>query len=237
MKKIPYWLEDYALFTALKAHFQKERKTNTKDFESFAKDTEPFLTQAQQKMYFETACWNTFPIPLRKRNAQSLKKWKKILSDAIQEEMFYQYLFDIQWQALKTYANAKDVHIIGDAPIFVAYDSADVWANQNFFSLYSKGFPKSVAGVPPDYFSAEGQLWGNPLYDWNVHQKTDFAWWVNRIKKALQDTDYFVLTISEDLKVIGLCHLGQKMPLVANGKKVHKWLCLMLCKKRWEICL
>ncbi len=189
-EKNAYWLEDYALFTALKAHFQKERKTNTKDFESFAKDTELFLTEAQQKMYFETACWNTFPILLRKRNAQSLKKWKKTLSDAIQEEMFYQYLFDMQWQALKTYANAKDVHIIGDAPIFVAYDSADVWANQNLFQLDSKGFPKSVAGVPPDYFSAEGQLWGNPLYDWNVHQKTDFAWWVNRIKKALQDTDY-----------------------------------------------
>ena len=185
-----YWLEDYALFTALKAYFQKERQIDTKDFESFATDTETFLPETEQKMYFETACWNTFPTALRKRNTQALQKWKKILFDEIQEEMFYQYLFAMQWQALKAYANAKDVSIIGDAPIFVAYDSADVWANQKLFQLDCKGFPKAVAGVPPDYFCAEGQLWGNPLYDWNVHEKTDFAWWVSRVKKALQDTDY-----------------------------------------------
>lgn len=185
-----YWLEDYALFTAVKAYLQEQRRTDNKDFASFAKDTETFLSETEQNMYFDTACWNTFPADLRKRNAKAIQKWKKTVHDAMQEEMFYQYLFDMQWQALKAYANARGVLLIGDAPIFVAYDSVDVWANQKLFQLDSKGFPKAVAGVPPDYFCAEGQLWGNPLYDWSVHEKTGFAWWISRIKKALQDTDY-----------------------------------------------
>ena len=105
-----------------------------------------------------------------------MKKWKALLADAMEKESFLQYLFHKQWSALKAYANKKGISIIGDAPIFVAYDSADVWANQKLFRLDSKGFPLCVAGVPPDYFSETGQLWGNPLYDWQQHEKTGFAW-------------------------------------------------------------
>lgn len=186
------WLSDFALFTALQAHFRAERAKgiDEEEYLAFAVDTIDFLTEEQQKDYFESACWNTWPRTLRKRNAASLKKWTRLLANAIEEEKFYQYLFFTQWQALKAYANEKGISIMGDTPIFMAYDSADVWANQKLFQLDSMGFPTVVAGVPPDYFCAEGQLWGNPLYDWKAHKKTGYLWWTERIHKALEDVDY-----------------------------------------------
>lgn len=102
---------------------------------------------------------------------------------------FLQYLFFIEWGELKTYANDAGIKIIGDIPIFVSMDSADVWANQHLFQLDSKGYPLVVAGVPPDYFSATGQLWGNPLYDWEAHKKEGFAWWIRRIQSQLNNLD------------------------------------------------
>lgn len=191
-EKQDMWLSDFALFTALQAHFREERAKgiDEEEYLAFAVDTIDFLTEEQQKDYFESACWNTWPRTLRKRNAASLKKWTRLLADAIEEEKFYQYLFFTQWQALKAYANEKGISIIGDTPIFMAYDSADVWANQKLFQLDTMGFPTVVAGVPPDYFCAEGQLWGNPLYDWKAHKKTGYLWWTERIHKALEDVDY-----------------------------------------------
>ena len=91
---------------------------------------------------------------------------------------------------MKNYANNKEIEIIGDIPIFISSDSSDVWANPTLFQLDSKGYPTKVAGVPPDYFSATGQLWGNPLYDWKEHKKTGYAWWINRVKAQLTVTDY-----------------------------------------------
>lgn len=102
---------------------------------------------------------------------------------------FLQYIFFMEWADLKDYANDMGVKIIGDIPIFVSMDSADVWANQQLFQLDTKGHPLAVAGVPPDYFSATGQLWGNPLYDWDAHQKEGFAWWISRIKSQLNNLD------------------------------------------------
>lgn len=191
-EKQDMWLADFALFTALQAHFRAERAKgiDEEEYLAFAVDTIDFLTEEQQKDYFESACWNTWPRTLRKRNAASLKKWTRLLANAIEEEKFYQYLFFTQWQALKAYANEKGISIMGDTPIFMAYDSADVWANQKLFQLDSMGFPTVVAGVPPDYFCAEGQLWGNPLYDWKAHKKTGYLWWTERIHKALEDVDY-----------------------------------------------
>lgn len=191
-EKQDMWLADFALFTALQAHFRAERAKgiDEEEYLAFAVDTIDFLTEEQQKDYFESACWNTWSRTLRKRNAASLKKWTRLLADAIEEEKFYQYLFFTQWQALKAYANEKGISIMGDTPIFMAYDSADVWANQKLFQLDSMGFPTVVAGVPPDYFCAEGQLWGNPLYDWKAHKKTGYLWWTERIHKALEDVDY-----------------------------------------------
>lgn len=187
-----FWLEDYALFMALKTYFWEERQneTDSSGFAAFAAEFEDMdIPKETLQGYYDSACWNSFPQALRKRNANALKKWRSLLAEDVEKEIFLQYVFWKQWNALKTYAGRKHISIIGDAPIFVAFDSADVWANQELFQLDSKGFPTAVAGVPPDYFSETGQLWGNPLYNWKQHEKTGFAWWTERIRKALADVD------------------------------------------------
>lgn len=114
---------------------------------------------------------------------------KETLSEDIGYYKFLQFLFFTEWSSLKEYANEHGVRIIGDIPIFVSMDSADVWANQRLFQLDSKGYPLAVAGVPPDYFSETGQLWGNPLYNWPEHEKENFSWWILRIKSQLSSLD------------------------------------------------
>ncbi len=114
---------------------------------------------------------------------------RQTLKNEIRFYQFLQYIFYEEWTALKTYANKHGIRIIGDIPIFVSMDSADVWANQELFQLDSKGYPLKVAGVPPDYFSATGQLWGNPLYAWEAHQKEGFSWWISRIRHQLRSLD------------------------------------------------
>ena len=103
---------------------------------------------------------------------------------------FIQFLFFREWMKLKKYANEADIEIIGDIPFFVSFDSADVWANKELYQLDTKGHPLQVAGVPPDYFSATGQLWGNPLYDWKHHEADGYSWWIDRIKMQMKLTDY-----------------------------------------------
>ncbi len=121
-------------------------------------------------------------------------KKKKELAEALSYEAgyycFVQYLFFEQWMRLKAYANEKNIRIVGDIPIFVSMDSADTWSHPELFLFDSKGFPLVVAGVPPDYFSQTGQLWGNPLYDWEKHQATGFAWWVARVRQQLKMFDF-----------------------------------------------
>ncbi len=117
---------------------------------------------------------------------ESLCQWREDLHESYDYYCFLQFLFFRQWFQLKAYAEKKGVSIIGDIPIFVAFDSADVWANKNLFHLDEDGFPTSVAGVPPDYFSETGQLWGNPLYKWSAHKATDYTWWIQRISHSLK---------------------------------------------------
>lgn len=133
--------------------------------------------------------WNGWPQELVQRSTQALHKVEKDCADEISFWKFCQWNFARQWLNLKRYANERGVRIIGDVPIFVALQSADVWAHQELFELDQKGHPLVVAGVPPDYFSATGQLWGNPLYRWDVHEKNGYKWWICRLKKAFQLAD------------------------------------------------
>jgi len=133
--------------------------------------------------------WNLWPAPLRMRKPEALSKFRKEQSQAIERHVFRQYLFFQQWAAVRRYAAGKEISLIGDAPIFVAYDSADVWAHPELFYLNSRGNPTVVAGVPPDYFSPTGQLWGNPLYHWEVHAEDGYTWWIARLKAVLEMVD------------------------------------------------
>jgi 4-alpha-glucanotransferase len=155
VKDNAYWLEDYALFMAVKDSF------GGVNFMEWDED-------------------------IRSRDKKAIDKYKTKFADEIGCYKFQQFLFATQWEKLKEYANKKGIEIIGDIPIYVAFDSADTWANPKLFELDEKGWPTKVAGCPPDCFALEGQLWGNPLYKWEEHKKTGYKWWLNRMKKCFE---------------------------------------------------
>lgn len=136
------------------------------------------------KQKFEGRPWYQWEDPIKFRDASALQKCREELADEIRFHSFLQYLFHTQWEALRRYANDKGVKIIGDVPIYVPYDSVEVWSDPSVFLLDQDLNPEAVAGCPPDYFSEDGQLWGNPLYRWDVHKQQNFSWWVQRMAAA-----------------------------------------------------
>ncbi|MDO3378875.1 4-alpha-glucanotransferase [Geoalkalibacter halelectricus] len=138
---------------------------------------------------FEDRPWNLWPKALRSRDGQALEKAHQELQEDLHWRRYAQFVFFTQWFALKTYANEQGIRIFGDIPIFVAFDSVDVWANQHLFHLDTEGNPTIVAGVPPDYFSATGQRWGNPLYRWERMAAQGYSWWIARFRWNLTQTD------------------------------------------------
>ena len=149
-----HWLPDYALFMACKRHFGMKAWTQWEDTD------------------------------LRLRKAKALEAYRVLLRDDIELFTYLQFLFFRQWNDLKAYIHSLGISIIGDLPIYVAMDSADVWAQPEFFQLDEQNIPTEVSGVPPDYFSEDGQLWGNPLYRWDVMERDGFGWWIRRIDGA-----------------------------------------------------
>ena len=133
--------------------------------------------------------WQKFPPDLRDRNGQSLKDWQEKEEHFILYNKFVQYIFFKQWYLLKKYSNDNGIKIIGDIPYYVNYDSSDVWANQDIFKLDENKNPEYVSGVPPDYFSETGQLWGNPVYNWDKLKETEYSWWIKRIGHNLSMFD------------------------------------------------
>jgi 4-alpha-glucanotransferase len=133
--------------------------------------------------------WVQWPQPLRQRDPEALEEARQQYQEAIQRHIFRQFVFYSQWSALKTHAECNNIVIIGDIPIFVAHDSTDVWAHPELFYLDPDGNPTVVAGVPPDYFSETGQLWGNPLYRWEAHREKGYDWWLNRFRAVLELVD------------------------------------------------
>ncbi len=135
------------------------------------------------------APWLDWPEDLRDRDPKALKKAAKLYAAEIRHHKILQYLFSRHWKKMKEFFQGLEIDIIGDVPIFVAGDSADVWANRELFLLNDDGTPSVVAGVPPDYFSKTGQRWGNPLYDWTAHKKTKYAWWTARMRRMFELVD------------------------------------------------
>lgn len=153
-----HWLEDYALFMAL-----KEEKGGRS--------------------------WLAWPASLRRREPRSMERARARLAGSVDRHVFTQYLFFRQWGRLRAHAAGRGIRIIGDIPIFTAVDSADVWAHPGLFRLDADRKPTVVAGVPPDYFSKRGQLWGNPLYRWEDHRRTGYRWWISRIRSVIELVD------------------------------------------------
>ncbi len=170
-------------FSGFKSLATEEDK---KSFQQFCEDNANWLDDFSLffslRLEYENQCWNQWPEPLKNRKTVAIKKARQRLSSLIEGAKFEQFVFFKQWTELKLYAKEKNVLLFGDIPIFVSYDSSDVWANREVFKLDDAGEMSVVAGVPPDYFSETGQRWGNPHYDWKHLKKTDFKWWVERIK-------------------------------------------------------
>ncbi|MEA4816371.1 MAG: 4-alpha-glucanotransferase [Lachnospiraceae bacterium] len=187
-----YWLSDYSLFMSLKEYFIKKRKEEGKnsEYKAFLEETPYIKDEKLKRDYYLNGAWISFPKDLRQREAGALKEYSYLLRKETEFNKFLQFELFSEWNEIKKYANLKGIEIIGDMPIFPAYDSADVWAWQKGFDLDAKGFPVEVSGVPPDYFSEKGQLWGNPLYVWKEHKKDGYKWWVNRLSHAFKLTDY-----------------------------------------------
>jgi 4-alpha-glucanotransferase len=172
---------------------QKGRSEDEEAFAAFKVDHSHWLDDyalyVALRQLHEQRSWSEWPTPLRDRDPNAIEEARRRLAPAIEQQYFEQFVFFRQWEELKAYANQRGVLMFGDMPIFVAHDSADVWARREYFDLDECGQPKAVAGVPPDYFSESGQRWGNPLYHWPRLSADGFCWWLERMATQLRFFD------------------------------------------------
>lgn len=191
VKVVPFRLR--ALRMAADRFFARQRGADASDFESFANNEKAWLDDfalfKSLEERFDGALWTEWDGDLAHRKPRSIELAARELDEDVRFWKFTQWLFYRQWNEVKTYAAERGIKIIGDIPIFVAEQSADVWAHPQLFHLDKHGRPTVVAGVPPDYFSATGQRWGNPLYRWDRLEKEDFHWWVERFRRTFRLVD------------------------------------------------
>ena len=192
------------------------------DYDTFQKEQAAWLDDFTLFMALKEAHggapWPTWEAPLRQRQPEALSAARQKYSVAIQRQIYRQFIFFRQWLRLREHANQQGIQIIGDIPIFVAHDSADVWANPELFYLNDAGQPTVIAGVPPDYFSPTGQRWGNPLYRWDLHTATGYAWWLSRIRSVLQLVD--IIRIDHFRGFAGYWEVPGDAPTAEHGRWV-----------------
>lgn len=182
------------MFNLAYQEFKKQKGADKTEYKKFCKENQEWLDDYAQfivfKDYFKGEIWVNWPQEIRDRDKKAVSLLSQELADSITREKFLQYIFLKQWLELKKYANCKAIEIIGDMPIYVNFDSVDVWSNQDIFKLDKNKNPVCVAGVPPDYFSATGQLWGNPVYSWEALERKKFRWWIERFRHNLLIYDF-----------------------------------------------
>ncbi len=175
-------------FQVLENAFLRAKERDCLEAEAFYESNAPWLYDyalfMALKEHFSMRAWFTWEDDIRLRRPEAMARYGALLGERVRFYSYLQYLFFKQWKAFRAYVNGLNIKLIGDLPIYVSPDSADVWANPACFQLDENGFPSAVAGVPPDYFSSTGQLWGNPLYAWDYHKETGYAWWLDRIFSA-----------------------------------------------------
>ncbi len=195
---------------ARRAAYDAFRKQNARWLDDFA------LFMALQQSH--GGAWQTWGEGLARRRPEALADAREMLARAVEVHTFGQFVFAEQWASLRTYAADRDVRIIGDIPIFVALDSADVWSQPELFLLDDRGFPTVVAGVPPDYFSATGQRWGNPLYRWDAIAASGYTWWINRFRSILRLVD--IIRIDHFRGFLGHWEIPAEHPTAERGRWV-----------------
>jgi len=174
-------------------NFRHQASGERQEFDAFCQRHSAWLDEFALFMALKDAhdlvIWTEWERDLALREPAALVRAGRELRDPIECNKFIQFVFERQWRELKAHCARNDIRVMGDLPIYVALDSADVWAHRELFDLNSDGTPRVVAGVPPDYFSATGQLWGNPIYRWQEHARTGYAWWIARFRRALEMLD------------------------------------------------
>jgi 4-alpha-glucanotransferase len=182
------------LFTSAHERFKRDSNAFECDYQRFLSANSYWLDDyavfAAFKWQAGGGVWSDWPEGIRDREPGALKEVEASLRDRIEREKFLQYIFSRQWARLKCHCNRRGIHIVGDAPFYVSFDSADVWAHPDLFKLDERKQPTCVAGVPPDYFSKTGQRWGNPIYKWDALREADYGWWIRRIEHNLSLFDW-----------------------------------------------
>lgn len=206
-------------FKVLKIAFKKSKHSKTKIFEKFCSQNKIWLDDyclyMSLKEHFDNKEWLLWDEDIRMRKQKAVVKYQKELKEQIEFWKFCQFKFFEQWNSLKKYANKNKIKIIGDIPIYVALDSADVWVNSNLFELDENKQPINIAGVPPDMFSETGQRWGNPLYNWEEHERTNFNWWRNRM--AFSAKLYDVIRIDHFIGIVRYYSIPSTCPTAVEG--------------------
>ncbi len=199
--------------------------------EQLLPETRDYCFYAALKRHFQEKSWIQWDRDIRLRQQEAMEKYRKLLAEEIAFYEFQQLMFLTQWRKLKQYANERGIRFIGDIPIYVAFDSADSWSRPELFQFDEESRPKAVAGCPPDAFSATGQLWGNPLYDWEYHEKTGFAWWMRRMEYCFELYDvvrvdhfrgfdeYYAIPADADTAVDGTWEKGPGVALFETMKR------------------
>ena len=221
-KGSPVFNKSCLIAKVLTGFLARATKKDKEDYARFCKEKafwlDDFALFMSLRKLFNQQCWNEWPTPFKERDPSALKEATLRLVDDIEYIKFEQYIFFRQWMTLKNYANQRGILLFGDIPIFVSYDSSDVWANRKVFKLNKSGEMSVVAGVPPDYFSETGQRWGNPHYDWKYLNKTGFAWWIERMETQLEQFD--ILRIDHFRGLEAAWEIPANEPTAQNGEWV-----------------
>lgn len=226
----------YHRFPLLRKAYENSEIGAEKEFQEFVLKNAFWLDDYALYMAIKDSLggdsWITWEEEIKTRQEQALQQYTKKYAKEIEFYQFQQYFFVKQWKKLKKYANKKGIQIVGDIPIYVAFDGADAWANPELFQLQDDGTPVAVAGCPPDGFSATGQLWGNPLYHWEYHKETEFAWWMKRIAYCYELYDmvridhfrgfdeYYAIPYGDQTAEFGQWEKGPGFSIFARMKEV-----------------
>lgn len=212
------WIKDYSLFISIKNYFISKRKNEfeTEELKQFRKKSNGIMPESLILDCYYGASFISWPEDILKREKSSISHYEGVLKEEIEYNKFLQFIYYHQWFLLKKYANNNDIKIIGDIPIFIAHDSADTWTNADLFYLDANLYPEKIAGVPPDYFSKTGQLWGNPVYNWINHEKSGYYWWIERVKNAISVFDIIRIDHFRGFESNWAISYGEKTAI--NGK-------------------
>lgn len=220
---ISYDLIYASRFAVLRKAYEKSNHKDSQEYRDFLKENEFWLNDYCEYMtvknQFDSKGWQEWDEDIKQREASAIEKYITNQSEEMNFWRYTQFEFSKQWNKLKAYANQKGIEIIGDVPIYVALDSADVWINKDQFQLDERLNPTKVAGVPPDMFSATGQLWGNPLYNWDLMEKEDFAWWKKRMEFSAKMYD--LIRIDHFIGIVNYFSIPYGEPTAQNGAWVQ----------------